>query len=86
MAKKKIVFDEKERKTFLIQSKKGKYTKKQKEEYVKKLLIKESRQAKREKHKIYKNRVNEKFQEINDKLKEMDHYLNEEESEESGNK
>jgi len=82
MSKKKLVFDESDRKKFIIESKRGKYTKKQKEEYQKKLEIKINRKAKQEKFKLYKQAVNNKFNEVKQRLKEENEYLDEDEDDE----
>lgn len=72
MGKHKIVFDPEDRKKFLKESKYGKYTKREKEEYKKKIQIQENRKDRRDKNKLYKETIELKYKELSAKLKEVD--------------
>lgn len=87
MAKKpKIVFDESARRQFLKDKQKGKYTKKEKEIYKKKLQIAELKKNKVDNHKLYKEEIDRKFKEINEKMREMNHYYSDDENSEKSEK
>lgn len=83
--KPKIVFDETARRQFLKEKQKGKYTKKEKEVYKKKLKLTEDKKNKVDNHKLYKDEIDRKFKEINEKMREMNHYYSDDDGSESEN-
>ena len=77
-----IKFDEKDRKTFLINQGK-KYSKKERKKYQNKLKQEEKRKEKIEKNKMIKEEIERKYEELHAMQKEMNKYadLSEEEEE-----
>ena len=77
-----IKFDEKDRKTFLINQGK-KYSKKERKKYQNKLKQEEKRKEKIEKNKMIKEEIERKYEELHAMQKEMNKYadLSDEEEE-----
>ena len=73
--KKKLVikFDEKDRKTFLLNQGK-KYSKKERKKYHNKLKQEEKRKEKIEKNKLLKEEIKRKYDELHEMQKEMNKY------------
>ncbi len=80
-----IKFDEKDRKTFLINQGK-KYSKKERKKYQNKLKQEEKRKEKIEKNKMIKEEIERKYEELHAMQKEMNKYADLSEEEEEGEK
>mmetsp|Transcript_5892 Transcript_5892/g.6084 ORF Transcript_5892/g.6084 Transcript_5892/m.6084 type:complete len:96 (-) Transcript_5892:1311-1598(-) len=81
-AKHKIAFDEEKRKEFILQSKRGKYTKNQKKIYQKNLEKQERKNQKKDKFSDYKKSIEEKYEELNERMKKINRDLSDDEEEE----
>ena len=77
-----IKFDEKDRKTFLLNQGK-KYSKKERKKYQNKLKQEEKRKEKLEKNKLIKEEIHRKYEELHAMQKEMNKYADLSDEEES---